>query len=131
MTTALNPAPETHVVEFATLYERTKRALAGLEQALSAAKAQLLASAGVDETSTEAVTVETADGVTLTLVPAIRRNFDVDALAKIVTADTFEGVTKTTVAHGEFDKAVKRGDIVLTKEQRETVIDESPYTRIV
>jgi hypothetical protein len=82
---------------------------------------EAVAEAGVNEV--------TVDGKKVALITAVRRNFLVEKLKGLVTATTFEAVTKTAVEPKAFDKAKKAGDI--SAEIEEAVVNPTAYTRIV
>lgn len=100
-----------------------KRALELAEQAYESAKAQF--EAQVAETGEKSVTV---DGVTVALVSAERRTFDVAELAKHITASTYEAVTKVSVDPKAFDKARKSGDI--TEATETAVVTITHYNQV-
>jgi hypothetical protein len=98
--------------------------LSSAEKAVAVAKELLteaVAEAGVNEV--------TIDGKKVALITAVRRNFLVEKLKGLVTATTFEAVTKTAVEPKAFDKAMKAGDI--SAEIEEAVVNPTAYTRIV
>lgn len=93
------------------------------EQAVAVAKELLIqASAECGETVVE------ADGKVVSLVEAVRRNFDVATLEGLVNAKVFGEVTKTVVEPKEFDKAREAGSISATIE--EACVRPTPYVRI-
>jgi hypothetical protein len=116
MTKALSTAGKQYVAAL--------EALASAEKAVAVAKELLteaVAEAGVNEV--------TVDGKKVALITAVRRNFLVEKLKGLVTATTFEAVTKTAVEPKAFDKALKAGDI--SADIEEAVVNPTPYTRIV
>ena len=105
-------------------YLAALEAQSAAEKAVAVAKellAEAVAEAGVNEVS--------VNGKKIMLVTATRRNFLVDKLKEMVTAKTFEAVTKTAVEPKAFDKALKAGEI--TADIEEAVVNPTPYTRIV
>ena len=107
-----------------TQYVAALEALSSAEKAVAVAKELLteaVAEAGVNEV--------TVDGKKVALITAVRRNFLVEKLKGLVTATTFEAVTKTAVEPKAFDKAKKAGDI--SAEIEEAVVNPTAYTRIV
>ena len=105
-------------------YVAALEALSSAEKAVAVAKELLteaVAEAGVNEV--------TVDGKKVALITAVRRNFLVEKLKGLVTATTFEAVTKTAVEPKAFDKAKKAGDI--SAEIEEAVVNPTAYTRIV
>jgi hypothetical protein len=116
MTKALSTAGKQYVAAL--------EALSSAEKAVAVAKELLteaVAEAGVNEV--------TVDGKKVALITAVRRNFLVEKLKGLVTATTFEAVTKTAVEPKAFDKAMKAGDI--SAEIEEAVVNPTAYTRIV
>jgi hypothetical protein len=116
MTKALSTAGKQYVAAL--------EALSSAEKAVAVAKELLteaVAEAGVNEV--------TIDGKKVALITAVRRNFLVEKLKGLVTATTFEAVTKTAVEPKAFDKAKKAGDI--SAEIEEAVVNPTAYTRIV
>ena len=116
MTKALSTAGKQYVAAL--------EALSSAEKAVAVAKELLteaVAEAGVNEV--------TIDGKKVALITAVRRNFLVEKLKGLVTATTFEAVTKTAVEPKAFDKAMKAGDI--SAEIEEAVVNPTAYTRIV
>jgi DNA helicase IV len=116
MTKALSTAGKQYVAAL--------EALSSAEKAVAVAKELLteaVAEAGVNEV--------TVDGKKVALITAVRRNFLVEKLKGLVTATTFEAVTKTAVEPKAFDKAKKAGDI--SAEIEEAVVNPAAYTRIV
>jgi DNA helicase IV len=116
MTKALSTAGKQYVAAL--------EALSSAEKAVAVAKELLteaVAEAGVNEV--------TVDGKKVALITAVRRNFLVEKLKGLVTATTFEAVTKTAVEPKAFDKAKKAGDI--SAEIEEAVVNPTAYTRIV
>ena len=116
MTKALSTAGKQYVAAL--------EALSSAEKAVAVAKELLteaVAEAGVNEV--------TVDGKNVALITAVRRNFLVEKLKGLVTATTFEAVTKTAVEPKAFDKAKKAGDI--SAEIEEAVVNPTAYTRIV
>ena len=116
MTKALSTAGKQYVAAL--------EALSSAEKAVAVAKELLteaVAEAGVNEV--------TVDGKKVALITAVRRNFLVEKLKGLVTASTFEAVTKTAVEPKAFDKAKKAGDI--SAEIEEAVVNPTAYTRIV
>ena len=116
MTKALSTAGKQYVAAL--------EALSSAEKAVAVAKELLteaVAEAGVNEV--------TVDGKKVALITAVRRNFLVEKLKGLVTATTFEAVTKTAVEPKAFDKATKEGDI--SAEIEEAVVNPTAYTRIV
>ena len=116
MTKALSTAGKQYVAAL--------EALSSAEKAVAVAKELLteaVAEAGVNEV--------TFDGKKVALITAVRRNFLVEKLKGLVTATTFEAVTKTAVEPKAFDKAKKAGDI--SAEIEEAVVNPTAYTRIV
>jgi hypothetical protein len=115
----------------------TKQLSAVARQYISALEAQASAEKAVavaKELLTEAyaehgVNSVEAEGKSVMLVEAIRRNFDATALEALVSAKTYREVTKTAVEPKAFDKARKAGDIAESVEQ--AVVKPTPYTRIV
>jgi hypothetical protein len=116
MTKALSTAGKQYVAAL--------EALSSAEKAVAVAK-ELLTEA-VAETGVSEVTI---DGKKVALITAVRRNFLVEKLKGLVTATTFEAVTKTAVEPKAFDKAMKAGDI--SAEIEEAVVNPTAYTRIV
>jgi hypothetical protein len=102
-----------------------KRALELAEQAYDSAKAQF--EAQVAETGEKSVTV---DGVTVSLVSAERRSFDVAELAKHITASTYQTVTKVSVEPKAFDIARKAGEITEATEKAVTTITHYNQVRV-
>lgn len=105
-------------------YLAALEAQAAAEKAVAVAKellAEAVADAGVNEVS--------VNGKKIMLVTAVRRNFLVDKLKELVSAKTYETVTKTAVEPKAFDKALKAGEI--TADIEEAVVNPTPYTRIV
>lgn len=116
MTKALSTAGKQYVAAL--------EALSSAEKAVAVAKELLteaVAEAGINEV--------TVDGKKVALIMAVRRNFLVEKLKGLVTATTFEAVTKTAVEPKAFDKAKKAGDI--SAEIEEAVVNPTAYTRIV
>ena len=116
MTKALSTAGKQYVAAL--------EALSSAEKAVAVAKELLteaVAEAGVNEV--------TVDGKKVALITAVRRNFLVEKLKGLVTATTFEAVTKTAVEPKAFDQAKKAGDI--SAEIEEAVVNPTAYTRIV
>lgn len=116
MTKALSTAGKQYVAAL--------EALSSAEKAVAVAKELLteaVAEAGVNEV--------TVDGKKVALITAVRRNFLVEKLKGLVTATTFDAVTKTAVEPKAFDKAKKAGDI--SAEIEEAVVNPTAYTRIV
>jgi hypothetical protein len=107
-----------------------KQYVAALEALSSAEKAVAVAKELLTEAVAEAgVSEVTIDGKKVALITAVRRNFLVEKLKGLVTATTFEAVTKTAVEPKAFDKAMKAGDI--SAEIEEAVVNPTAYTRIV
>ena len=107
-----------------------KQYVAALEALSSAEKAVAVAKELLTEAVAEAgVSEVTVDGKKVALITAVRRNFLVEKLKGLVTATTFEAVTKTAVEPKAFDKAKKAGDI--SAEIEEAVVNPTAYTRIV
>jgi hypothetical protein len=107
-----------------------KQYVAALEALSSAEKAVAVAKELLTEAVAEAgVSEVTIDGKKVALITAVRRNFLVEILKGLVTATTFEAVTKTAVEPKAFDKAMKAGDI--SAEIEEAVVNPTAYTRIV
>ena len=107
-----------------------KQYVAALEALSSAEKAVAVAKELLTEAVAEAgVSEVTIDGKKVALITAVRRNFLVEKLKGLVTATTFEAVTKTAVEPKAFDKAKKAGDI--SAEIEEAVVNPTAYTRIV
>jgi acetylglutamate kinase len=102
-----------------------KRTLELAEQAYESAKAQF--EAQVAETGEKSVTI---DGVTVALVSAERRSFDVAELAKHITASTYQAVTKVSVETKAFDKARKAGDISEITEKAVVTITHYNQVRV-
>lgn len=104
--------------------------LAALEAQAAAEKAVAVAKELLTEAVAEAGVNEVAvNGKKIMLVTAVRRNFLVDKLKELVSAKTYEAVTKTAVEPKAFDKALKAGEI--TADIEEAVVNPTPYTRIV
>lgn len=94
------------------------------EKAVAVAKElfeQAVADSGVNEVS--------VNGKKISLIVAVRRNFIVEKLKELVSAKTYEAVTKTAVEPKAFDKAMKAGEI--SADIEEAVVNPTPYTRIV
>ena len=107
-----------------------KQYVAALEALSSAEKAVAVAKELLTEAVAEAgVSEVTIDGKKVAIITAVRRNFLVEKLKGLVTASTFEAVTKTAVEPKAFDKAMKAGDI--SAEIEEAVVNPTAYTRIV
>lgn len=107
-----------------------KQYVAALEALSSAEKAVAVAKELLTEAVAEAgVSEVTIDGKKVAIITAVRRNFLVEKLKGLVTATTFEAVTKTAVEPKAFDKAKKAGDI--SAEIEEAVVNPTAYTRIV
>ena len=107
-----------------------KQYVAALEALSSAEKAVAVAKELLTEAVAEAgVSEVTIDGKKVAIITAVRRNFLVEKLKGLVTATTFEAVTKTAVEPKAFDKAMKAGDI--SAEIEEAVVNPTAYTRIV
>ena len=107
-----------------------KQYVAALEALSSAEKAVAVAKELLTEAVAEAgVSEVTIDRKKVAIITAVRRNFLVEKLKGLVTATTFEAVTKTAVEPKAFDKAKKAGDI--SAEIEEAVINPTAYTRIV
>lgn len=107
-----------------------KQYVAALEALSSAEKAVAVAKELLTEAVAEAgVSEVTIDGKKVAIITAVRRNFLVEKLKGLVTASTFEAVTKTAVEPKAFDKAKKAGDI--SAEIEEAVVNPTAYTRIV
>jgi nitrate reductase NapAB chaperone NapD len=105
-------------------YISALEAQASAERAVAVAK-ELLTEAYAEH----GVNSVEAEGKSVMLIEAVRRNFDAQALETLVSAKTFREVTKTAVEPKAFDKARKSGEI---DESVETaVVKPSPYTRIV
>jgi len=102
-----------------------KRTLELAEQAYESAKAQFQAQ--VAETGEKSVTV---DGMTVSLVSAERRSFDVAELAKHISASTYQAVTKVSVDNKAFDKARKAGDITEATETAVVTITHYDQVRV-
>jgi hypothetical protein len=105
-------------------YVRAVQAQADAEQAVAVAK-EILTSVF----ATEGISVAEHDGKRVSLIEAVRRNFDVETLRGLVSAKVFEAVTKTAVEPKAFDKARKAGDI--TNEAETACVRPTPYVRIV
>ena len=102
-----------------------KRAVELATEAYESAKAQF--EAQVAETGEKSVTI---DGVTVSLVSAERRAFDVAELAKHISASTYQAVTKVSVDNKAFDAARKAGDITEATEQAVTTITYYNQVRV-
>jgi plastocyanin domain-containing protein len=102
-----------------------KRAVELATEAYESAKAQF--EAQVAETGEKSVTI---DGVTVSLVSAERRAFDVAELAKHISASTYQAVTKVSVDNKAFDTARKAGDITEATEQAVTSITYYNQVRV-
>jgi plastocyanin domain-containing protein len=102
-----------------------KRAVELATEAYESAKAQF--EAQVAETGEKSVTI---DGVTVSLVSAERRAFDVAELAKHISASTYQAVTKVSVDNKAFDTARKAGDITEATEQAVTTITYYNQVRV-
>jgi hypothetical protein len=105
-------------------YISALQALESAEQAVAVAK-ELLTEAYADN----GVNSVEAEGKSVMLVEAVRRNFDAQALETLISAKTFREVTKVAVEPKAFDKARKSGDI--SEEVETAVVKPTPYTRIV
>jgi hypothetical protein len=105
-------------------YISALQALETAEKAVAVAK-ELLTEAYADN----GVNSVEAEGKSVMLVEAVRRNFDAQALEGLVTAKVFTAVTKTAVEPKAFDKARKSGEI--SEEVETAVVKPTPYTRIV
>jgi plastocyanin domain-containing protein len=102
-----------------------KRAVELATEAYESAKAQF--EAQVAESGEKSVTI---DGVTVSLVSAERRAFDVAELAKHISASTYQAVTKVSVDNKAFDTARKAGDITEATEQAVTTITYYNQVRV-
>ena len=106
-----------------TQYLQALAVLKSAEQAVAVAKELLIqASAECGETTVE------ADGKVVSLVEAVRRNFDVATLEGLVSAKVFAEVTKTVVEPKAFDLAREAGSIDATTEV--ACVRPTPYVRI-
>lgn len=104
-------------------YVQALAVLKSAERAVAVAKELLIqASAECGETTVE------ADGKVVSLVDAVRRNFDVATLEGLVTAKLFGEVTKTVVDTKAFDEAREAGSISATVE--EACVRPTPYVRV-
>lgn len=120
----MDKSPTTPTVLVATAYANALRVQKQAEEAVARAKDALLA------TYAEAgITAEvTADGNTVTLTEAVRRNFHAEALEALVSYATFRQVTKFAVEPKAWDKAKKDG--LVTAEVEDAIVTPTPYTRI-
>jgi len=104
-------------------YVQAIAVLKSAEQAVAVAKELLIqASAECGETTVE------ADGKVVSLVDAVRRNFDVATLEGLVNAKVFAEVTKTVVEPKVFDEAREAGRIDASVE--EACVRPTPYIRV-
>ncbi len=78
------------------------------------------------ERKAESITV--TDGTVVTIYGAIRRNFNAERMAELVTAAVFSKISKVSVSATKFDAAVVLG-LVNEKDVRDA-IDPSPYVAI-
>lgn len=105
-------------------YLSALQALESAERAVAVAKELL-----TEAYSENGVNSVEAEGKSVMLIEAVRRNFDAQALETLISAKTFREVTKVAVEPKSFDKARKAGEI--SEEVETAVVKPSPYTRIV
>jgi hypothetical protein len=105
-------------------YLSALQALESAEKAVAVAKELL-----TEAYSENGVNSVEAEGKSVMLIEAVRRNFDAQALETLISAKTFREVTKVAVEPKSFDKARKAGEI--SEEVETAVVKPSPYTRIV
>lgn len=98
-------------------------------------QAELATIAEQAETTFKALAIErkvasitVTDGTVVTIVKAVRRNFNAEAMAELVTAAVFSKISKVTVSATKFDAAVVLG--IVDEEKVASAISPTPYVAI-